>query len=338
MAGGPSTGVRRGLVLGGGGVLGAAWMVGALTALEDRLGEPVASFDNLVGTSAGSILTALLGAGVSVDELRDHQLGRPGRFADVWDHDTSAGGALPKRPRLRAGSPRLLTHNLRRLRSLPPTALMSALVPEGRGSVREIGRLIEAVVPAGRWVDRDGVWIVAMDYETGRRVPLGRPGEPPAGLADAVKASCAIPGWFEPTVIGGHRFVDGGACSVTSVDLLAGQGLDEVYVIAPMVSFEVDHPSSIAARLERRWRARVTRRCLHEVAKLEAGGVDVTVIGPGPEDLEAIGANVMDTSRRLRVLETSIRTSGRTLARAKVDDGKVDDDAAVATAGSGRRR
>lgn len=316
MAGGSSDGVRRGVVLGGGGVLGAAWMVGALTALEERLGVPVTSFDYLVGTSAGSILAALLGAGVTVDELRDHQLGRPGRFADVWDHDTATGGSMPLRPRLRAGSPRLLTHNLRRLRQLPPTALVSALVPEGRGSVRQIGRLIESVAPGGGWVDRDGVWIVAMDYETGRRVPLGRPGEPEAGLADAVMASCAIPGWFEPTVIGGHRFVDGGACSATSVDLLAGRGLDEVYVVAPMVSFELDHPTAVAARLERRWRSRVTRRCLHEVAKVEAEGVRVTVLGPGPDDLEAIGANVMDTTRRLRVIETSIRTSAEALTRA----------------------
>lgn len=311
-----SDGVRRGVILGGGGVLGAAWMVGALTALEERLGVPMKSFDNIVGTSAGSIMAALLGAGVSLDELRDHQLGRPGRFTDVWDHDTATGGSLPKRPKWGAGSPQLLTHNLRRFWRLPPTALFSAFVPEGRGSVHEIGRLIEHVVPSGRWVDRDGVWIVAMDYETGRRVPLGRPGEPETGIAEAVMASCAIPGWFAPTVIGGHRFVDGGACSATSVDLLANQNLDEVYVVAPMVSFEMDHPTSVAARLERSWRARVTRRCVREVAKVEAQGVRVAVIGPGPEDLEAFGVNVMDTSRRLRVLETSIRTSTDAITRA----------------------
>ena len=38
----PAAGPRRGLVLGGGGVLGAAWMVGALTALEDELGVDAA--------------------------------------------------------------------------------------------------------------------------------------------------------------------------------------------------------------------------------------------------------------------------------------------------------
>ncbi len=66
---------RRGLVLGGGGILGAAWMVGALKALEDVHGFDPRTADYIVGTSAGSVLTALLGAGVSVDHLVDHQHG-----------------------------------------------------------------------------------------------------------------------------------------------------------------------------------------------------------------------------------------------------------------------
>ena len=41
------------------------------------------------------------------------------------------------------------------------------------------------------------------------------------------------------------------------------------------------------------------------VAKVHAEGTDVTVLGPGPEDLEAIGANLMDVTRRRHVLETA---------------------------------
>ena len=33
------------------------------------------------------------------------------------------------------------------------------------------------------------------------------------------------------------------------------------------------------------------------------------MVGPGPEDLVAIGANLMDDTRRRFVLETSLRTS-----------------------------
>ena len=54
-------GKRRGLVLGAGGVLGFAWMIGALSALEQEEGFDARSVEMCVGTSAGSVLAALLG-------------------------------------------------------------------------------------------------------------------------------------------------------------------------------------------------------------------------------------------------------------------------------------
>ena len=51
--------------------------------------------------------------------------------------------------------------------------------------------------------------------------------------------------------IGEHRFIDGGAWSSTNLDLLAGQGLDEVFVLAPQASFDADAPTQWATRLER---------------------------------------------------------------------------------------
>jgi NTE family protein len=126
-------------------------------------------------------------------------------------------------------------------------------------------------------------------------------------------ASCAIPGWYAPVIIGGVRYVDGGACSSTNVDLAAGYDLERVFVLAPMVSFAMDAPRHWQARAERRWRERVTRRCLREVAKVYADGTEVTVVGPGPEDLEAIGSNLMALDRRYLVLHTSLRTSARAL-------------------------
>lgn len=302
-----------GLVLGGGGVLGAAWMVGALAALERVHRLDPRDADVIVGTSAGSVMAALLGAGVSVTELRSHQLGDPvvsGPLAAMeWDYDTATGGANPPLPRPGLGSANLLTTNARRLRRLPPTAVLAALLPEGRGSLETVGRLVSSVNPDGGWSRHASLRIVAMDFDAGRRVAFGDSQAPQATLPDAVMASCAIPGWYSPVVIDGVRYVDGGACSGTNVDLLAGLGLDEVYVLAPMVSFWLDMPDHWRARMERRWRQRVARRCIREVAKVHAGGTDVTVLGPGPRDLEAIGANLMDVQRRRHVLETSLQTS-----------------------------
>lgn len=316
---------RRGLVLGGGGVLGAAWMVGALSVLEEELGVDLRDVDELVGTSAGSVLAALLGAGVSVADLRRHQLGEQldlGPLAGFhWDYESATGGDLPSRPKVRLGSGGLLVRNARHLRRLPPTAVLSALLPEGRGRLDSVGALVRHVVPQG-WVRRGGVRIVALDYETGQRVPFGGAGMPEADLADAVMASCAIPGWYQPVRIDGRRYIDGGAWSTTSVDLMVGLDLDEVFVVAPMVSFAMDEPAQLTTRLERRWRGRVTRRCLHEVALLHRGGTDVTVIGPGPADLEAIGGNLMDVDRRESVLRTALETTPAALRDAALlDDG-----------------
>lgn len=312
---------RWGLVLGGGGVLGAAWMAGALTALERTHGLDARKADVVLGTSAGSVMAAMLGAGVSVPELCDRQLGLPvttGPFADlVWDDDPS-GGAHPPMPRLRPGNPALVLHQAGRLRhgragQVPPTALFAGLAPEGRGSLDAVGELVAAVNGPG-WSRHPGVRVVAFDYETGQRVAFGAAGAPAPDLADAVRASCAIPGWYSPVLVEGHRYVDGGAWSSTNVDLLLGERLDKVFVIAPMVSFAADRPAHWTARLERRWRARCTRRCLREVAQVHAAGTELTVLGPGPDDLEVFGNNLMDVGRREVVLRTSLETSMRALA------------------------
>jgi NTE family protein len=147
---------------------------------------------------------------------------------------------------------------------------------------------VRSVADENGWVPREGVWFVSMDYDTGRRVAFGRPGSPPAMLDEAVMASCAIPGWYAPIHIGGRRYVDGGACSTTNVDLVAGEGLDEVYVIAPMASFVDDHPRRLVTRLERRVRRQVTRRMLHEADKVQAAGAGLTVLTPGPDGLGAV--------------------------------------------------
>ena len=308
---------RRGLVLGGGGVLGAAWTVGALTALEVRTGLDVRTFDELVGTSAGSVLCTLLAAGVSVADLRTHQLGRRVRSGPLegfaWSYEKDTGGDRPPTPRAGFGSPVLLRKGIRELRQLPPTAVLAALMPEGRGRLDTVGAMIRHVVPSG-WVARSGLTVVAFDYDLGARTAFGRAGAPPADAAEAVMASCAIPGWYQPVRIGERRYIDGGTWSSTNLDLMAGLGLDEVHVLAPQVSFDTDSPTQMTTRIERQWRARVTARALREMATVHAEGTEVTMIGPGREDLEAMGGNLMDVSRRPRVIETSLRTSLAALA------------------------
>jgi NTE family protein len=309
---------KRGLVLGGGGVLGAAWMVGALTALEEVHGFDVRDSDIIVGTSAGSIIGSLLAAGVSVQQMVAHQRGEPITGGPLtgysFDYEKASGGSRPKRPRLLGpGSAKMIVSGIGSIGRMPPTAVLSGFLPAGKGSLARVGHLIDAITPMDEWSPHPNLWIVTMDYGTGRRVAFGRPSAPVAPLSQAVMASCSIPGWFEPVVIDGTMYVDGGTWSATNADLLVGQGLDEVFVVAPMVSFHLDRPKSVLTRLERRWRVQVTKRCLREVEKIRTSGAEATVVGPGPEDLEAIGANLMDLPRRLHVLDIAMRTSREAL-------------------------
>lgn len=310
--------MRRGVVLGAGGVLGASWTIGALGALIEATDWDPREAEVLIGTSAGSVLASLLGAGLSVEQLLNHQRGIvvEGDPRIEYDSGKASGGALPPRPKLGIGSRSLLLRAARNPRRYPPLAIASAFAPHGRGTLDPVGGLIDAVVPAGEWVPHPKTWIIAMDYADGRRVAFGRPGAPAAALHDAVMASCAIPGWYSPVTIGGRRYVDGGACSPTSLDLLATEGLDEVYVLSPMTSFTYDEPESVVGRLERRFRRAVTKRLLREAAKVRHTGTKVVMLGPGAEDLRAIGVNLMDPTRRDAVLETSLRTSRAALADA----------------------
>src|SRR5947209_14240107 len=80
------------LVLGGGGVLGEAWMMGVLAGLEDANGIDTRQAEYFVGTSAGAIVAAHLAAGRSPR--------RP-------DPDGSKGGApreAPAEPARRLGA------------------------------------------------------------------------------------------------------------------------------------------------------------------------------------------------------------------------------------------
>ena len=97
--------------------------------------------------------------------------------------------------------------------------------------------------------------------------------------------------------IAGRSFLDGGAVSSVSADLLAGQPLDEVVVVAPMTSAG-GAPGRDSARIERLLRAQMTAGLDREVAILEAAGIRVIRVEPGPEELDAMGPNFMDLSRR----------------------------------------
>jgi NTE family protein len=237
-----------------------------------------------------------------------------------YDYGSGVGNAAPPRPSWRPASPRLALAGLRHPGRVSPVVALTGLLPAGRGSLEPVRALVEGVAlatgHAETWPAAPRPWIVAADHRSGRRVVFGRDALPPrpdgtprplrtARLADAVQASCSIPAWYPPKVIDGVPYVDGGAVSICSVDVVRHLAVDEVFVLAPMASTQPDNPTATVARLERRVRKLVTRRVLSDAARLRSTGTRVCVVTPDADDLAVMGVNMMNPARRTDVLESA---------------------------------
>lgn len=293
---------RRALVLGCGGVAGAAWSIATLHKLQKELDWDPRDAEVLVGTSAGAVLATLLASGISVNALLDCQRGDNGY--SLWDHDRDTGGALPPVPAWRLTGAKLALKGLKG--EVSPMTALCGLLPEGTFDMSPFRRLIHDAVKGRDWPDHPATWIMAVDNESGRRMPFGRGGTPRAAIVDAVCASYGVPGWCPPVNIGGRRYIDGGVASPTSADMVLDSAAEEVIILAPMASRQPDRPRSPAARLERRVRRYMTAIVDREVAMLERAGKRVLRFEPDAEDLQAIGYNMMDPERRTRVLKTAL--------------------------------
>ncbi|WP_069166227.1 patatin-like phospholipase family protein [Nocardia altamirensis] len=301
---------RRGLAIGCGGTLGAAWIVAALVAVRDALGWDPREADVLIGTSAGAELVTMLGSGISVDELAAMQ---DGTSTDpiLLAHMRSGPGRFPPVPRPRLGSVRL---PLRRTDS--GQGLLTAgsgLLPVGGGDASWLQQLAERLNPGRSWVPHPATWLVSMDYATGERVPFGSPDAPTAPLGAALRASWAVPGWFPPVPIAGRRFIDGGAGSTASVDLLTSAKLDELVVLTPMASTGKIPATGPGHLLERQMRNRMSAKLDAEIAQLRATGTTVLHVAATADDLAVMGPNFMDGRRRLDTYQHSLRSTRRAL-------------------------
>src|SRR5580704_4712240 len=231
-----------GLVLGAGGVVGQAYQAGVLAALEREIGWDPRQATTIVGTSAGSVTGAALRVGVPATDLAASLYGVP---------TSRRGGAILRRilpgdteplptPTLLSilrpwhlPSPALLARTLRRPLAFRPEVAAMTLVPNGQLDISERARGLDELI-GDRWPE--GLRICAVRRSDGARVVFGRPGAPPARLAEAVLASCAIPGYFRPVTIDGTEYVDGGIHSVTNADVLKNEQLDLVLIISSMSS------------------------------------------------------------------------------------------------------
>lgn len=301
---------RIGLVLGAGGVVGQAYHAGVLAAISEVTKWDPRQAEVIVGTSAGSVAAGSLRGGVSAEDLFARASGRPltpeGR-ALLDGIPPPQAGQVSRASSRRVGpsSPELLGRLFARPSALRPGLAVTALLPEGRRDASGWFSAFDSVFPDGRW-PQAALWICAVRLEDGQLVVFGRdsPGgqAPTATVAQAVQASCAIPAIFQPVVLGGSRYVDGGVHSPTNADLLAGLGLDAVVVSSPM---SAAHRGAALSATGLRATARLPARRLlaRETRRLHEGGTPVLVFEPTGPVLEAMGLQPMDFRRRAVVAE-----------------------------------
>lgn len=295
------------LAIGCGGTIGGAWIVAALHHLEQQTGWDPRSAELLQGTSAGAEMVTILTGGGSVDDLvaMQREAGDDPRLSRHLDATPPSVPPIP-RPGLPAAS---LLLNQRGHARLP------GLLPQGRGDATWLQHLSERFLPDGALPAR--ARMVAVNTATGQRVAFGDPASPRATAGEALRASWAIPGWMPPVVVDGDRYVDGGAASTASVDLVPAGAGDTVYVIAPMASAPGERVPGLGGLAEQLvLRGPMSSKLHREVAEVRARGARVVLITPDRDDLAGLGPHFMNRNHRREAFESSMRTAERTVAAA----------------------
>lgn len=289
------------LVLGGGGILGEAWMTAVLVGIDEVAGFDACDCEGYVGTSAGSIVAAALTAGIEprsrLGELPEQPEvpasdlpAQRGPFARALRSGLAAGG-VPAAP--------LAALGLRTTEAGGALLRRAALarLPAGRRSLSDLGREVDQ--NGARWDGR--LTVSAVEVESGRRVMFGMPGAPSVSVGTAVRASCSIPGVFRPVVVDGSAYVDGGVWSPTNMDRApAGRGT-RVLCLNPTGSLRVNRIAPFGGiGLLSRSLAGV------EALALQRRGARVMTISPDAASRVAMGTNLMDSEPRSRVIAAGL--------------------------------
>ncbi|MCV7411558.1 patatin [Mycobacterium florentinum] len=279
---------RRALVLAGGGIAGIAWETGVLQGIADESPDAarlLLDSDVLVGTSAGSAVTAQIGSGATLEALFDRQVADTSSEIDSGvDFETIAELFLAA-----LGEPYddSLGRTRQQMQRIGAVALDTKTVPE---PVRR--RVIAQRLPSHDWPQR-ALRITAIDTATGELVVFDS--DSGVDLVDAVAASCAVPGAWPPVTIAGRRYMDGGVAS--SVNLDVARDCDAAVVLVPAAA---DAPSPFGGG---------------PAAEIAAFGGTAFGVFADAASLKAFGPNLLDPRCRVSSAEAG-RDQGRREARA----------------------
>lgn len=279
-------GMKKALVLGGGGIVGIAWEQGIIAGLKAG-GINLSDADTILGTSAGSVVGSQLASGSSFDQAdppsaeQTRQLAELteqldlvllGKVFEIWMHTSTNPNASRE-----IGALAAQTGGWSEQQWLTVNQDMHGLDDWPTGDLR----------------------ITALEMATGE-LQIHTAGNAP--FNKAIAASCAVPAMFPAITINGCRYIDGGVISCTHADQLLPDQPDAVIIIAPITTASVVYGEGAEKSLQR------------EVSELESSGAQVLAITPEASDVAAFGGNMMDPMQ----VEASWNTGfekGRGLAR-----------------------
>ena len=226
---------RVGLALSGGGALGLA-EIGVIQWMEENH-VPV---DRIAGTSMGAIIGAMYATGMTPGEIRT--------FAEKIDWDK----ALLPEPVYTQLSYRRKQDRRDYLINTPLGLKHGISGPNGYNPGQGVGLLLARIAfPQFEITSFDDLPIpfrcVATDMQSGDAVVLHD-----GPLAQAVRASMAIPGVFTPVAIKGHLLADGGMVQNIPVETVRAMDTDAVVAIelhlAPGDISELNSLSGVLSR------------------------------------------------------------------------------------------
>lgn len=298
---------RVGLVLGGGGVLGAAWLAGGLGALVRETGWDPEDATLVMGTSAGAVVAAL-----SAGSHQPWQIVEKGLESQFLDVMSAAVFRVERPDRLtRWGSWRMVVEAWRGGGDATLSRLWAGILPHGLVSTHHLEQMIDRRVEA--WPGRPRLWIVGTDYETGARHVFRGPGRYNVSVGRAVAASCAIPGFYRPVRVDSKRYVDGGVTSSSNIDLLGGEGLDLIICMLPLSPL-----GAVARRTPfAGFRSALHRNLHRQIREVEKTGTRVLLIEPEGRAADLIGLNFMNRRRSHAVAHAAAETVHHRLREAR---------------------
>jgi NTE family protein len=298
-----------------------AYHAGVLAALQHDLGWDAREADVVVGTSAGSLVGALLRIGVPPTDLAALTVGSPALEADrrVQDAVTNRPSCPPIDPRQflrlpRLPGPRAVAGLTRLWWARGPSFLgsLGVLLPDGSQQLAPHLGFIDEVF-GDRWPE-DTLLLCAARRSDCHRTVFGQGGTE-AGLSQAIAASCAVPGYFAGVRIGDGTYVDGGVISPTNADVLRRHDLDLAIVVSPMTGggWWPTLPNAIR---------QLCRRSLElEVRTLRRHHVPTVVIEPGRDVLSHMTADFMADSAVREIVREAFMDTGSQILRDPVLNG-----------------